>query len=61
LHRDGQRAHAEIVPRTQATSLIVWVNDGIRHAEDFIEWSGALERSDVVPDRLVREGWIDVT
>jgi len=41
--------------------LIWWIDVGIESAEDFVEWAGALERSDLVRDRLLREGWIDVT
>jgi hypothetical protein len=33
----------------------------IEGAEDFIEWTGALERAEVVRARLVRDGWTDVT
>jgi hypothetical protein len=28
---------------------------------DFIGWSGALSCADVVRDRLLKDGWIDVT
>jgi hypothetical protein len=44
----------------QAT-LLVWIDNGIHGAEDFIEWGGALDRSDIVRDRLLRDGRIDVT
>jgi hypothetical protein len=61
LRRDRQRAHAEIVPHKLQTTLVCWIDSAIEDAQDFCEWSGALERSDVVRDRLLREGWIDVT
>lgn len=32
----------------------------IENAQDFLEWSGALERAEVVRSRRLREGWIDV-
>jgi hypothetical protein len=41
--------------------LIVWTDNAIEDAEDFVEWSGALERSDVVRDRLLKDRWTDVT
>jgi hypothetical protein len=61
LRRDDQTAHAEIVPHKLQTTLIVWRDDAIEDAEDFVEWSGALGRADVVRDRLLRDGWTDVT
>jgi hypothetical protein len=31
------------------------------NAEAFIEWTGALERADVLRTRLLLDSWIDVT
>jgi hypothetical protein len=40
------------------TTLVVWIDDEkIDIAEDCLEWSGALERADVVRERMVRDGW----
>jgi|1186.fasta_scaffold1134300_1 hypothetical protein len=61
LRRERQTAHATIIPHTMHTTLVVHVDDGIEDAEDFVEWSGALERADVVRARLLRDGWVDVT
>ena len=62
LRRDCQTAHATIIPHTMQTTLVVWMDDEkIEIAEDFLEWSGALERADVVRARLLRDGWADVT
>ncbi len=61
LRRANHTAHATIVPHKLRTTLIWWIDVGIESAEDFVEWAGALERSDLVRDRLLREGWIDVT
>jgi hypothetical protein len=35
------------------TTLVVHIADSIEDAEDFLEWSGALERADLIPARLV--------
>ena len=61
LHCDGKGARAVIVPHTMQTTLVWWVGDQIDGAEDFVEWSGALERADALRSRLLSEGWIDVT
>lgn len=61
LRRDDRTAHAEVIPHQKQTTLILWIDDGIQDAEDFVEWRGALERADVVRDRLLRDGWTDVT
>ena len=58
LRRDGQSAHAEVIPRMPPT-LLVWIDHQLIEGTDFVEFSGALERADVVRDRLRREGWID--
>jgi hypothetical protein len=56
LRRADQTAHAEIVSHKLQTTFIWWIDNAIEDAEDFVEWSGALERSDVVRDRLLRDG-----
>ena len=61
LCRDDQIAHAEIVPHKLQTTFTWWIDDGIQDAEDFVEWTGALERADVVRARLLGEGWTDIT
>jgi hypothetical protein len=61
LHREGEVARAVIVPHTLQTTLVWWINDQIDGAEDFLEWSGALERADAVRARLMTDGWIDVS
>lgn len=61
LRRDSQTAHAMIVPHKLQTTLLWWIDDGVREAEDFVEWTGALERAEVVRARLLNDGWIDVT
>ncbi len=40
------------------TTLLWWVDDAVQDAEDFVEWTGALEPAEVV---LLGDGWIDVT
>jgi len=45
----------------RGTTLVWWIDDHIDGAEDFHEWSGALERADAVRARLITDGWIDVT
>jgi hypothetical protein len=61
LRRDGQTAHAEIVPHKLQITFIWWIDNGIEDAEDFVEWTGALERADIVGARLLKDGWTDVT
>jgi hypothetical protein len=61
LQRDEQSARAVIVPHTLQTTLVWWINDGIDGAEDFLDWSGALERADAVRVRLLGDGRIEVT
>jgi hypothetical protein len=61
LRRGDRTAYATIIPHTMQTTLVVHVGEGIEDAEDFLEWSGALERADVVRTRLLNDGWTDVT
>jgi hypothetical protein len=61
LRRDERTAHAEVIPRRSQATLLVWIDNGIDGAEDFIEWGGAIERADVVRAGLLREGWTDVS
>ena len=56
LRREGEAARAVIVPHTLQTTLVWWIDDHIDGAEDFLEWSGALERADVVRGRPLRDG-----
>jgi hypothetical protein len=50
-----------MVPHTQQTTLVWWIGDHIDGAEDFLDWSDALERADALRARLLEDGWIDVT
>jgi hypothetical protein len=43
------------------STLVWWIDDHIDGAEDFLEWSGTLERADAVRARLLGDGWIDVS
>ena len=61
LRREERTAHAMIVPHTIQTTLVWWIDENIDGAEDFIEWSGVLERADVVRARLLKDGWTDLT
>jgi hypothetical protein len=61
LHREGQRAHAEIAPRKLQTTFIWWIDNRIEDADNFVEWTGALDRAGIVRARLLRDGWTDVT
>jgi hypothetical protein len=61
LRGASQTAHSEIVPHKLQTTFVWWIDNAIEDAEDFVEWTGALERSDVVRDRLLKDSWIDVT
>ena len=61
LQRRDVFAYAIIVPRGSRTTLTWWINDRLEGNEDFAEWTGALERSDVVRGQLLEEGWTDVT
>lgn len=61
LRREAQTACAKIVPHKLQTTLLWWIDDGVQDAEDCVEWTGALERAEVVRARLLKDGWIDVT
>jgi hypothetical protein len=50
-----------VVPHKLQTTLVWWIDDGVQDAEDFVEWTGALERAEVVRARLLKDGWTDVT
>jgi len=42
--------------RTLQTTLVWWINDQIDGAEDFLEWSGRLERADSLRAELLKAG-----
>jgi len=61
LRRGKRAARATIIPHTMQTTLIVWIDEELEDAEDFVEWAGELERAEVVRERLLTDGWIDVS
>lgn len=43
------------------TTPIVWINEEIEIAEDFRDWSTALEHANGVRGVLLRDGWSDAS
>ena len=56
FRRGDATARATIVPHTMQTTLLVWINEEIEVADDFQDWSAALERATAVRAGLLRDG-----
>ena len=60
LRRDKHTAHGTIIPHTRQTTLVWWIDDEVQDAEDFVDWTTAVERADVVRARAA-ERWFGMT